>query len=53
MGAKVVCTLNGMQVDGTATNANDKATRDAVLVFIAAHGEADYLNLSEMHRRDI
>lgn len=42
-----------MQVDGTATNANDKKTRDAVLVFIAAHGEGDYLNLSEMHKRDI
>lgn len=53
MGVKVVCTLNGMEFDGTATNAIDKATRDAVLAFIAAQGEADYLNRKEMQKRGI
>jgi putative DNA-invertase from lambdoid prophage Rac len=53
MGVQVVCTLNGMQFDGTATNAIDKATRDAVLAFIAAQGEADYLNRREMQKRGI
>lgn len=53
MGVKVVCTLNGMTFDGTATNAIDKATRDAVLAFIAAQGEADYLNRKEMQKRGI
>lgn len=53
MGVKVVCTLNGMTFDGTATNAIDKATRDAVLAFIAAQGEADYLNRREMQKRGI
>lgn len=53
MGVKVICTLNGMQFDGTATNAIDKSTRDAVLAFIAAQGEADYLNRREMQRRGI
>jgi putative DNA-invertase from lambdoid prophage Rac len=53
MGVKVVCTLNGMTFDGTATNAIDKATRDAVLAFIAAQGEADYINRKEMQKRGI
>lgn len=53
MGVKVVCTLNGMTFDGTATSAIDKATRDAVLAFIAAQGEADYLNRREMQKRGI
>lgn len=53
MGVKVICTLNGMQFDGTATNAIDKASRDAVLAFIAAQGEADYLNRKEMQKRGI
>lgn len=53
MGVKVICTLNGMTFDGTATNAIDKATRDAVLAFIAAQGEADYLNRKEMQKRGI
>lgn len=53
MGIKVVCTLTGMQFDGTASNAIDKATRDAVLAFIAAQGEADYLNRREMQKRGI
>lgn len=53
MGVKVICTLNGMTFDGTATNAIDKATHDAVLAFIAAQGEADYLNRREMQKRGI
>jgi DNA invertase Pin-like site-specific DNA recombinase len=52
-GVKVVCTLNGMVFDGTATDAISKATRDAVLAFLAAQGEADYLNRREMQRRGI
>ncbi|MFM0729271.1 recombinase family protein [Paraburkholderia sediminicola] len=53
MGVKVVCTLNGMVFDGTATDAISKATRDAVLAFMAAQGEADYLNRREMQKRGI
>lgn len=53
MGVKVVCTLNGMEFDGTATNPMLKATRDAVLAFMAAQGEADYTNRAEMQRRGI
>lgn len=53
MGVKVVCTMNGMVFDGTATDAIAKATRDAVLAFMAAQGEADYLNRREMQRRGI
>jgi putative DNA-invertase from lambdoid prophage Rac len=52
-GVKVVCTMNGMVFDGTATDAISKATRDAVLAFMAAQGEADYLNRREMQRRGI
>jgi len=52
-GVKVVCTLNGMEFDGQATDAIQKATRDAVLAFMAAQGEADYLNRREMQRRGI
>jgi DNA invertase Pin-like site-specific DNA recombinase len=46
-------TLNGMEFDGTATDPMLKATRDAVLAFMAAQGEADYLNRKEMQRRGI
>jgi len=53
MRVKVVCTLNGMEFDGQATDAIAKATRDAVLAFMAAQGEADYLNRREMQRRGI
>jgi putative DNA-invertase from lambdoid prophage Rac len=53
MGVKVVCTLNGMEFDGTATDPMLKATRDAVLAFMAAQGEADYLNRREMQKRGI
>jgi putative DNA-invertase from lambdoid prophage Rac len=53
MGVKVVCTLNGMSFDGTATDPMLKATRDAVLAFMAAQGEADYINRREMQRRGI
>ncbi|WP_373991615.1 recombinase family protein [Duganella sp. BuS-21] len=53
MGVKVVCTLNGMEFDGTATEPMLKATRDAVLAFMAAQGEADYLNRREMQKRGI
>ena len=52
-GVKVVCTLNGMTFDGTATDGIAKATRDAVLAFMAAQGESDYLNRREMQRRGI
>jgi DNA invertase Pin-like site-specific DNA recombinase len=52
-GVKVVCTMNGMVFDGTTTDAISKATRDAVLAFMAAQGEADYLNRREMQRRGI
>lgn len=53
MGVKVVCTLNGMEFDGSATDAIAKATRDAVLAFLCAQGEADYLNRKEMQKRGI
>lgn len=53
MGVKVVCTLNGMVFDGQATDAISKATRDAVLAFMAAQGEADYLNRREMQKQGI
>lgn len=53
MGVKVVCTLNGMTFDGTAIDPMLKATRDAVLAFMAAQGEADYINRKEMQRRGI
>jgi len=52
-GVRVECTLNGMSFDGAATDAISKATRDAVLAFMAAQGEADYLNRREMQRRGI
>lgn len=52
-GVKVVCSMNGMVFDGTATDAIAKATRDAVLAFMAAQGEADYLNRREMQKRGI
>ena len=42
--------LNSMKFDGTATNPIQKATRDAVFAFMAAQGEADYLNRNEMQR---
>lgn len=50
---RVECTLNGMVFDGGATDAISKATRDAVLAFMAAQGEADYLNRREMQARGI
>ncbi|CAN0624536.1 putative DNA-invertase from lambdoid prophage Rac [Burkholderia multivorans] len=53
LGVRVECTLNGMSFDGQATDAIAKATRDAVLAFMAAQGEADYLNRREMQRRGI
>lgn len=53
MGVRVECTLNAMVFDGTATDAISKATRDAVLAFMAAQGEADYLNRAEMQRRGV
>lgn len=52
-GVRVVCTLNGMAFDGAATDAIQKATRDAILAFMAAQGEADYLNRREMQRQGI
>lgn len=53
MGVKVICTLNGMEFDGTATDPMKKATRDAMLAFMAAQGEADYTNRREMQARGI
>lgn len=53
MGVKVVCTLNGMVFDGNATDATQKAIRDSLLAFMAAQGEADYLNRREMQKRGI
>ncbi|WP_321867404.1 recombinase family protein [Paraburkholderia tropica] len=53
LGVLVRCTLNGMEFDGRATDAIAKATRDAVLAFMAAQGEADYLNRREMQKRGI
>ncbi|HDR9055094.1 TPA: recombinase family protein [Burkholderia vietnamiensis] len=50
---RVICTLNGMVFDGGATDAISKAARDAVLAFMAAQGEADYLNRREMQARGI
>jgi putative DNA-invertase from lambdoid prophage Rac len=52
-GVQVRCTLNGMTFDGRATDAIAKATRDAVLAFMAAQGEADYLNRREMQAKGI
>ncbi|MCS0585319.1 recombinase family protein [Massilia pinisoli] len=53
MGVRVVCTLNRMEFDGTATDPMKKATRDAILAFMAAQGEADYINRREMQARGI
>ncbi len=52
-GVKVICTLNGMEFDGSTNDAIKKATRDAILAFMAAQGEADYLNRREMQRQGI
>lgn len=52
-GVRVECTFNGMVFDGQATDAIAKATRDAILAFMAAQGEADYLNRREMQARGI
>jgi DNA invertase Pin-like site-specific DNA recombinase len=53
LGVRVECTLNGMAFDGHTTDPIAKATRDAVLAFMAAQGEADYRNRAEMQRRGI
>jgi DNA invertase Pin-like site-specific DNA recombinase len=53
MGVRVECSLNGMVFDGEATDPIEKATRDAVLAFMAAQGEADYKNRAEMQRRGV
>jgi putative DNA-invertase from lambdoid prophage Rac len=52
-GVKVVCTLNNMEFDGAAKDPIQKATRDAILAFMAAQGEADYTNRREMQRQGI
>ncbi|CAI8879127.1 hypothetical protein EMIT0158MI4_260003 [Burkholderia ambifaria] len=51
LGVRVECTLNGMVFDGKAKDPIEKATRDAVLAFMAAQCEADYRNRAEMQRR--
>ncbi|CAB3764292.1 recombinase family protein [Paraburkholderia solisilvae] len=53
LGVRVECTLNGMAFDGRAKDPIEKATRDAVLAFMAAQGEADYRNRAEMQRRGV
>ncbi|RQV54237.1 recombinase family protein [Burkholderia cenocepacia] len=53
LGVRVECTLNGMVFDGNTTDPIAKATRDAVLAFMAAQGEADYRNRAEMQRRGV
>ncbi|MBR7959147.1 recombinase family protein [Burkholderia vietnamiensis] len=53
LGVRVECTLNGMTFDGREKDPIQKATRDAVLAFMAAQGEADYKNRAEMQRRGI
>lgn len=53
LGVRVECTLNGMSFDGNAQDPIEKATRDAVLAFMAAQGEADYRNRAEMQKRGI
>ncbi|RKP56622.1 recombinase family protein [Pararobbsia silviterrae] len=53
LGVRVECTLNGMVFDGQAADPIEKATRDAVLAFMAAQGEADYKNRAEMQRRGV
>ncbi|WP_281663560.1 recombinase family protein [Paraburkholderia fungorum] len=53
LGVRVECTLNGMAFDGNAKDPIEKATRDAVLAFMAAQGEADYRNRAEMQRRGV
>ncbi|OMW29740.1 resolvase [Burkholderia pseudomallei] len=53
LGVRVECTLNGMVFDGKAKDPIEKATRDAILAFMAAQGEADYLNRAEMQRRGV
>ncbi|CAB3767453.1 hypothetical protein LMG29739_05076 [Paraburkholderia solisilvae] len=52
-GVLVRCTLNGMTFDGRATDAIAKTTRDAVLAFLGAQGEADFLNRREMQAKCI
>lgn len=52
-GVRVQCTLNGMVFDGSEKDPIQKATRDAVLAFMAAQGEADYTNRAEMQRRGV
>ncbi|WP_288841838.1 recombinase family protein [uncultured Deefgea sp.] len=52
-GVTVHCTMNGMYFDGASDNPIAKATRDAILAFMAAQGEMDYLNRKEMQRRGI
>ncbi|MDV2086348.1 recombinase family protein [Burkholderia pseudomallei] len=53
LGVRVHCTLNGMTFDGNEEDPIQKATRDAVLAFMAAQGEADYKNRAEMQRRGV
>lgn len=53
MGVTVRCTLNGFEFDGATNDPIKKATRDALLAFMSAQGEVDYLNRLEMQRRGI
>lgn len=53
IGVEVVCTLNGISFDSTTTDPSLKATSDSLLAFMAAQGEADYLNRRKMQKRGI
>jgi putative DNA-invertase from lambdoid prophage Rac len=52
-GVKVVCTLNNTVFDGATTDPMQKGIRDALLVFMAAQGDADFINRREMQRQGI
>ena len=48
---RVDYTLNGIVFNGTAKGHIENATRDGVLAFMAAQGEADWRNRAEIQRR--
>jgi putative DNA-invertase from lambdoid prophage Rac len=50
VGVGVECAPSGIVFSETVKDSVEKATRDAVLAFMAAQGEADYVNRAEMRR---